>query len=50
MKRGIQGRSGLDDRTFAIRTESSEAVERVRVLGEVDISVVDELDTEMAPS
>jgi anti-anti-sigma factor len=47
MKRGIQGRSGLDDRTFAIRTESSEAVERVRVLGEVDISVVDELDTEM---
>jgi stage II sporulation protein AA (anti-sigma F factor antagonist) len=47
MKRGIHGRSGLEDRTFAIQTESSEAVERVRVLGEVDLSVVDELDTEM---
>lgn len=47
MTRGIQGRSGPEDRSFAIQIESSETVERVRVLGEVDLSVVETLDTEM---
>ena len=47
MKRGISGRVGPEDRSFTMQTESSEAVERVRVLGEIDLSVVDELDTEM---
>ncbi len=47
MKRGTQGRAGVDDRTFAVHTESSEAVERVRVLGEIDLSVVGKLDSEM---
>src|SRR5215207_9703295 len=36
MKRGIEGRAGAEDRPFAVQTESSEAVERVRVAGEVD--------------
>ena len=30
-----------------MQTESSEGVERVRVLGEIDLSVVDQLDSEM---
>jgi anti-anti-sigma factor len=47
MKRGTQGRAGKDDRSFALRTESSDAVERVRVRGEIDLSVVGELDSEM---
>ena len=47
MKRGTQRRAGVDDRTFAVHTESSEAVERVRVLGEIDLSVVGKLDSEM---
>jgi len=47
MKRGIEGRAGAEDRPFAVQTESSEAVERVRVAGEVDLSVVGELDDEM---
>ena len=42
-----QGRAGRDDRAFTIRTESSDAVERVRVSGEIDLSVVGELDQEM---
>ena len=47
MRRGIPGRGGTEDRSFAVQTESSEAVERVRVLGEIDLSVVDQLDSEM---
>ena len=46
MTRGIEGRVGRDG-LFALQTESTEVVERVRVLGEVDLSVVDALDTEM---
>lgn len=42
-----EGRVGSDDRCFTVRTESSDAIERVRVLGEIDLSVVNELDTEM---
>jgi anti-anti-sigma factor len=37
----------VDDRKFAVHTESSDAVERVRVLGEIDLSVIGELDSEM---
>jgi anti-anti-sigma factor len=47
MKRGVQGRSGNEDRSFAFRRESSDAVERVRVTGEIDLSVVGRLDSEM---
>jgi anti-anti-sigma factor len=47
MTRGKQGQTGADDRTFAVHTESSHAVERVRVLGEIDFSVIGELDGEM---
>ena len=47
MKRGTQGQTGLDDRRFEIHTESSDGVERVRVRGEVDLSVVGKLDSEM---
>lgn len=47
MKQGIQGQSGTEDRMFAIHSERREAVERVSVLGEMDLSVVAELDSEM---
>ena len=47
MRRGIPGRGGTEDRSFTVQTESSEAVERVRLLGEMDLSVVDRLDSEM---
>jgi anti-sigma B factor antagonist len=47
MTRGTEGRTGPEDRRFALQTESNDAVERVRVLGEVDLSVVDALDLEM---
>ena len=47
MKRGTQGQTGLDDRRFEIHTQNSDGVERVRVRGEVDLSVVGKLDSEM---
>lgn len=47
MKRGTPGRAGKEDRPFALRTESTDAVERVRVTGEIDLSVVGRLDGEM---
>jgi anti-anti-sigma factor len=47
MKQGNKGKLGLGDRPFAVQREHSEAVERVRVLGEIDISVVGQLDAEM---
>jgi anti-anti-sigma factor len=47
MEQGLQGRPGTEDRRFAVHTESSEAVERVWVLGEMDLSVVGQLDSEM---
>jgi anti-anti-sigma factor len=47
MKQGIQGKFSLGDRRFAIQSERNQAVEHVRVLGEMDLSVVGELDDEM---
>jgi anti-sigma B factor antagonist len=47
MTRGIEGRTGPDDRSFAVQSERSDNVQRVRVRGEIDLSVVDELDGEM---
>jgi anti-sigma B factor antagonist len=47
MKRGTQGRAGMDDRAFMVQTESSDSVECVRVRGEIDLSVVGVLDSEM---
>jgi anti-anti-sigma factor len=47
MTEGTEGRPGAEDRAFAVHTESSGAVERVRVLGEMDLSVVGEVDREM---
>ena len=47
MEQGNQGRLDATDRAFSVRTERDEAVERVRVLGEMDLSVVGELDSEM---
>lgn len=47
MKRGTQGRAGKEDRSFAFRTESTDSVERIRVTGEIDLSVVGQLDGEM---
>jgi anti-sigma B factor antagonist len=47
MKRGTEGRAGMDDRTFTVQTESSDSVERVCVRGEIDLSVVGVLDREM---
>jgi anti-anti-sigma factor len=47
MKWGTQGQPGLDDRRFEIHTENSDRVERVRVRGEIDLSVVGKLDSEM---
>jgi anti-anti-sigma factor len=47
MEQGIEGRRSATDRAFSVQTERDEAVERVRVLGEMDLSVVGELDSEM---
>jgi anti-anti-sigma factor len=47
MEQGTQGRPGADDRTFAVHSERSDSVERVWVLGEMDLSVVGKLDSEM---
>jgi anti-anti-sigma factor len=47
MTQGMKGRPGVEDRSFAVRSERHETVERVRVGGEMDFSVVAELDSEM---
>src|SRR3954451_19171529 len=47
MKQGNKGQFGLGDRPFAVQSERSESVEHVRVLGEVDLSVIGLLDSEM---
>jgi anti-anti-sigma factor len=47
MKQGTQGRRDARDRAFSVQTEHDEAVERVRVLGEMDLSVVGDVDSEM---
>jgi anti-sigma B factor antagonist len=46
MTRGTEGRTA-EDRRFALQTERNDGVERVRVLGEIDLSVVGALDLEM---
>ena len=47
MTQGIQGRAGLPDRSFAVHSERSQTVQRVWLQGEMDLSVVDLVDTEM---
>jgi anti-anti-sigma factor len=47
MKQGQEGRGDAKDRVFSVQTEHDDAVQRVRVLGEMDLSVVGELDSEM---
>jgi anti-anti-sigma factor len=47
MQRGTEGRAGLDGRTFTVESERRDAVARIRVQGEIDFSVVGELDEEM---
>jgi anti-anti-sigma factor len=47
MRRGIEGRPGTESRRFAVHRDRRDAVERLRVKGEVDLSVVGELDREM---
>jgi anti-sigma B factor antagonist len=42
-----QGKPRFEDRSFSVESERSETVERVRVQGEMDLSVVGELDSEM---
>jgi anti-anti-sigma factor len=47
MSEGNQGTSQADDRAFTVRSERTEAGERIRLVGEMDLSVVDQLDREM---
>jgi anti-sigma B factor antagonist len=47
MNQGTEGRRNAMDRAFSVQTERADAVERVRVLGEMDLSVVGVLDSEM---
>jgi anti-anti-sigma factor len=42
-----QGKPRLKERSFWVESERKDAVEHVRVLGEMDLSVVAELDGEM---
>ncbi len=42
-----QGKARLEERTFCVESERKDAVEHVRVLGEMDLAVVGELDSEM---
>lgn len=42
-----QGKLRHDERPFAVESERMDAVEHVRVLGEMDLAVVGELDSEM---
>jgi anti-anti-sigma factor len=42
-----QGKPRLEDRSFSVERERSETVECVRVVGEMDLSVVGQLDSEM---
>lgn len=42
-----QGKPRLEERSFWVESERTDAVQHVRVLGEMDLSVVAELDSEM---
>jgi anti-anti-sigma factor len=48
MSRGNTGAIGLDQRQFELRRERSDGGERIRIQGEMDLSVIGELDREMA--
>jgi len=47
MSQGNQGTSRRDDRGFTLRSERTEAGERIRLVGELDLSVVGRLELEM---
>jgi anti-anti-sigma factor len=47
MNQGNKGHVELGDQSFAVESERTDAVEHVRVLGEMDLSVVGRLDSEM---
>jgi anti-anti-sigma factor len=42
-----QGKPRLDERSFSVESERTDSTAHVRVLGEMDLSVVGELDSEM---
>lgn len=42
-----QGKAHLEELSFYVESERKDATEHVRVLGEMDLAVVDELDSEM---
>jgi anti-anti-sigma factor len=42
-----QGKPRLEERSFWVESERKDAVEHVRVVGEMDLSVVADLDSEM---
>jgi anti-sigma B factor antagonist len=42
-----QGKPRLEERSFRVESERTDTVERVRVLGEMDLSVVAKVDSEM---
>ena len=42
-----QGKPRLEERSFRVESERTDAVEHIRVLGEMDLSVVAEVDSEM---
>jgi anti-anti-sigma factor len=47
MSQGNQGTSRPDDRGFTVRSERTDAGERIRPVGEMDLAVVDRLEREM---
>jgi anti-anti-sigma factor len=47
MSQGIEGRPDLMGRNFAVRSESTERGEHIRVLGELDLSVTGLVDQEI---
>jgi anti-anti-sigma factor len=51
MSKGNEGNEGaleLGDRSFALRSERTDAGARIRVFGEMDLAVVDWVDREMS--
>jgi anti-anti-sigma factor len=48
MPQGNEGVGELDGRSFALRRERTDAGERIRVFGEMDLSVIGRVDREMS--
>jgi anti-anti-sigma factor len=48
MKQGNEGALELGDRSFALRSERTDAGERIRLFGEMDLSVIGWVDREMS--